>query len=110
MGLTPMMRQYLEMHEQAPDAILMFRLGDLRNVLRRCGSGFRRSLRRADGPRLRTRRTGADVRVCLITRRIHISRDSSKGHKGRDLRADGGSGAGEGNRKTKSSGSFHREP
>lgn len=28
MGLTPMMQQYLEMHEQAPDAILMFRLGD----------------------------------------------------------------------------------
>jgi DNA mismatch repair protein MutS len=28
MGLTPMMQQYLAVHEQVPDAILMFRLGD----------------------------------------------------------------------------------
>lgn len=28
MGLTPMMQQYLEIHEKVPDAILFFRLGD----------------------------------------------------------------------------------
>lgn len=28
MELTPMMKQYLEIHKQAPDAILLFRLGD----------------------------------------------------------------------------------
>ena len=28
MGLTPMMRQYLAVHERVPDAILFFRLGD----------------------------------------------------------------------------------
>lgn len=28
MGLTPMMQQYLTIHEEVPDAILMFRLGD----------------------------------------------------------------------------------
>ncbi len=28
MALTPMMQQYLQIHEQAPDAILLFRLGD----------------------------------------------------------------------------------
>lgn len=28
MELTPMMKQYLQIHEEVPDAILFFRLGD----------------------------------------------------------------------------------
>ena len=28
MGLTPMMQQYLKMHEKVPDTIMLFRVGD----------------------------------------------------------------------------------
>ncbi len=97
--LTPMMRQYLEVKGQHPDAILFFRLGRLlRDVLRGRRSRASEILQITLTSRAKGDERGPDVRRAL-PRRQGLHRQAGRGRpQGRHLRPDGGAGQGHGHR------------